>query len=119
MVWDPTRITAKPWPLALQLYRHLEDRNDDFRPLRRLVEHAASAPYGSSIFAATSGTALLVAREADANWTRDALRIDVGLSGSIRFVLPQERPGKSATFECEGEDVIEAFESRLRDAGWV
>lgn len=119
MVWDPTRIAPKPWPIVLELYRHLEDRNDDFRPLRRLVEHVASSPYASSIFAASSGTALLVAREAEADWTHDALRVDVGLSGSIRFSLPPGRAGKPVTFECEGEKIIEAFERRLRDAGWV
>jgi hypothetical protein len=119
MVWDPARITPKPWGAIAHGYRHIEDRNHDFQPLRRLAEHVASARYAPSLFGATSGTALLVARAADADWTRDALRVDVGLGGSIRLVRPQKDQAKSATSECDGEKIVEAFEAFLREAGWV
>ncbi len=119
MVWDPARITPRPWASVLEFYRHLEDRNHDFSPLRGLVEQVASSPRGSELFAATSGTALLVARQADADWKNDALRIDVGLSGSIRFVPPAKPPTRPTAFERDGETVGVAFETFLRDAGWV
>jgi hypothetical protein len=119
MVWDPARITPRPWASVLESYRHLEDRNTDFGPLRGLVEQVVASARGSSLFAATSGTALLVAPQADADWKHDALRIDVGLSGSIRFVLPAKPPTRPTTFERDGEKVGVAFESFLRDARWL
>ncbi len=119
MVWDPARITPKPWAAILESYRYIEDRNDDFRPLTRLAEHVASASYATSLFGATSGTALLVARSSDADWTRDALRVDVGLGGAIRLSRPQKDHARPTTSECEGERIVEAFEAFLREAGWV
>ena len=113
MVWDPARITTKSWANVVELYRHLSDRNEDFRPMRELVEHVASTAYEPPVFAATSGTALLVARDAYANWNDDALRIDVDLGGSIRFVLPRKGHGPPASFECDGRRIIQTFESHL------
>jgi hypothetical protein len=118
MVWDSARITPQPWPSVLAFYRYVEERNDDFRPLLRLVEHVASAPYAASIAGATSGTALLVAQHAEADWLHEALRVDVDLSGSIRFTLPAAPLVRPATFACEG-DVVTAFESHLRKARWI
>ena len=102
MVWDPARVTPKPWESVLEFYRYVEDRNHDFQPLRRLVEHVASQPYAASIAGATSGTALLVAQHAEAEWAQEAIRIDVDLGGAVRFTFPQKRLVKAATFECEG-----------------
>jgi hypothetical protein len=119
MVWDPARVTPKPWESVREFFRNLAERNDDFLPMLNLVEHVASQAYATSIFAATSGTALLIAREAEGNWTHDALRVDVGLSGSIRFTLPQRRIGKATTFECEGKTIVDAFGRFLRSATWI
>jgi hypothetical protein len=112
MVWDPARIVPRPWEDVVELYRQLAERNEDFRPLLRLVEHVASQPYARSIFAATSGTALLVARQAAVDWAADAVRIDVDLSGAIRFARP-EKLVKPTTFECEAEKIVDAFERYL------
>jgi hypothetical protein len=119
MVWDPARITPKAWESVLEFYRYVEDRNDDFRPLRQLVEHVAAQAYAASIAVATSGTALLVAPQLEPDWAHEAMRIDVDLGGSIRFTLPQKRLVKPATFECEGQKVVTVFESFLRQAKWV
>jgi hypothetical protein len=113
MVWDPARIVARPWEDVVEFYRQLAERNDDFRPLLRLVEHVASQPYGRTIYAATSGTALLVARQAAVDWAADALRIDIDLGGAIRFARPEKRLGKPTTFECEAEKIVEALERYL------
>jgi len=119
MVWDPARVTPKPWESVREFFRNLAGRNDDFLPMLNLVDHVASQAYATSIFAATSGTALLIAREAEGDWTHDALRVDVGLSGSIRFTLPQRRAGKPTIFECEGKTIVEAFDRFLRSATWI
>jgi hypothetical protein len=113
MVWDPARIVPRPWEDVVELYRRLAERNEDFRPLLRLVEHVASQPYARSIFAATSGTALFVARQAAVDWAADALRIDIDLSGAIRFALPEKRLVKPTTFECEAERLVDALERYL------
>jgi hypothetical protein len=119
MVWDPARITPKPWRSVLEFYRHVEDRNHDFEPLRCLVEHVASKPYAASIAAATSGTALLVAQHAEAEWAHEAMRIDVDLGGTIRLTFPRRRLVKAASLECDGARVVGAFESFLRQAKWI
>jgi hypothetical protein len=119
MVWDPTRITPKPWAGMLEFYRHIEERNDDFRPLGRLALHIASQAYAASIAGATSGTALLVARSADADWVHEAMRIDVSLAGSIRFTLPGTRLARPMAVECEGDKIVGVFESLLRKAKWL
>ena len=119
MVWDPARVTPKVWESVLEFYRHLEERNDDFRPLCHLVGHVAGQAYAPSIAAATSGTALLVAPRAQADWAHEAIRIDVDLAGSIRFTLPSERLVKPATFECESAKIVGTFESFLRKSGWI
>ncbi len=118
MVWDPARVTPQPWEGILAFYRHVEERNDDFRPMRQLVEHVAGQPYAASIVGATSGTALLVAPRAEADWLHEALRVDVDLGGSIRFTLPAPPPARPSSFECDG-DIVSAFESRLRKARWL
>src|SRR5271169_4058744 len=97
MVWDPARITPKPWQGVLEFYRYVEERDDDFRPLRRLVEHVVSRPYAASIAAATSGTALLVAPRVQVDWALEAMRIDVDLSGSIRFTSPRRGLARAPT----------------------
>jgi hypothetical protein len=117
MVWDPARVTPKSWAGVVEFYRNLQDRNDDFSPLGRLAERLASrasSVEAPPLFGATSGTSLLLARRADADWAHDALRIDVGLGGSIRFILP----GKPGARECDGERIVETFEALLRDARW-
>jgi hypothetical protein len=113
MVWDPARVTPRSWENVVDFFRSLAERNDDFRPMLRLVEHLASQGYAASLFAATSGTALLVAREADGDWTLGALRVDVSLSGSVRLTLPQATSRQPTTFECEGKAIIQAFERFL------
>jgi hypothetical protein len=113
MVWDPARVTPKSWAEVVDFFRNLEDRNHDFSPLGRLAERLASKPEAPPLFGATSGTSLLVARRASADWAHDALRVDVGLGGSIRFIVP----GKPAR-ECDGDRIVATFEALLRDAGW-
>jgi hypothetical protein len=119
MVWDPSRIAPATWPSALALYRHIEDRNDDFRPLRQLVEHVSSRAYAASIFCATSGTSLLVAPRADVEWARESLRIDVDLSGAIRFVHLDPQLPKPQTSTCEGPTIVGAFERFLARSRWT
>jgi hypothetical protein len=131
MVWDPARIAPTTWPGALEFYRHIVDRNEDFRPLCQLVEHVGSRAYAASLAPATSGTALLVSRAASASrapqalpgadfdWVRDALRVDVDLRGAVRFTWPQGSGAKAATFECVGTKVVGTFESFLRQATWI
>jgi hypothetical protein len=119
MVWDPSRIAPASWPGAVEFYRHIEDRNHDFGALRQLVEHVASQPYASSIHCATSGTSLLVARRPDGAWASDSLRIDLDLSGAIRFVHTDPRRPKPLIFACEGPAVVGAFERFLGRARWA
>jgi hypothetical protein len=119
VVWDPARITPKAWESVLELYRYLEERNDDFRPIRRLVEHVAAQPYAHSIASATSGTALLVAARAQVEWARDAIRVDVDLAGSVRFTVPGERLNRPATFQCDSANIVGTFESLLLKARWI
>ncbi len=119
MVWDPSRVAPKSWGSVLGFFHGLAERNDDFRPMVQLVEYVSSQTYAASISAATSGTALLVAREAEADWALDALRVDVGLSGSIRFTLSRRCLVKPTTFECEGKTIVQAFERFLHNAKWI
>jgi hypothetical protein len=121
MVWDPKRITPKGWADVVAFYRHIEDRNDDFRPLRALAEHVAKQAYAASLSAAVSGTALLVTRRAGADWAQDSLRIDVGLSGSIRLVVQRRGAAKPTIVETESQTVpalVAAFEGILAKTDW-
>lgn len=121
MVWDPRRIEPRSWADVVAFYRYLEDRNDDFRPLRTLAEHIATQAYAASLSAAVSGTALLVTRGQHAEWTKESLRIDVGLSASIRFVVHHHGAAKPAAFETENPTVpalIAAFEGIVTKADW-
>jgi hypothetical protein len=121
MVWDPKRIKPQSWGEVIAFYRHIEDRNDDFRPLRALVEHIAAQGYASSLSAAVSGTSLLIARSPGADWARDGLRIDVGLSASIRFVVQRRGEAKPTTLETENPTVpalVTTFERFLEKADW-
>jgi hypothetical protein len=123
MVWDPRRITRRSWAEVAAFYRDIEDRNTDFQPLRELAEHAATQVYATSIGAATSGTALLVAPVAvlagdDAAAT--SLRIDVALSGALTIVAPaNQRRTSSAPASVALPMLVGAFERFLRDAGWI
>ena len=119
MVWDAARITPEPWPGIVAFYRHVEERNADFRPLLHLVEHVLGQTYSAAIASARSGTALLVAPGAQPDWVHDAIRVDVSLSGSIRFTFPRKGLAKLSTYECDGEGVVGAFESILRKAKWI
>lgn len=121
MVWDPKKIKPRSWSAVIAFYRHIEDRNDDFRPLRALVEHIAAQGYASSLLAAVSGTALVVKRSASADWARDGLRIDVGLSASIRFVVQRRGDAKPAMIETENPTLtalVTMFERILETADW-
>jgi hypothetical protein len=121
MVWDPKRIKLQSWVDVVAFYRHLEDRNDDFRPLRALAEHVAAQAYAASLHAAVSGTALLVTRRTDADWAQDSLRVDVGLSAAIRFVVHRRGASKPTTFETENPTVpalVATFEGILAKADW-
>jgi hypothetical protein len=121
MVWDPKRIEPRSWADIVAFYRHIEDRNDDFRPLRALTEHIAAQAYAPSLLAAVSGTALLVTRRPGAEWTRDSLRIDVDLSGSIRFVVHPRGVAKPTSFETENPTasaLVDAFERIVTKADW-
>ncbi|HSY25317.1 MAG TPA: hypothetical protein VK841_24495 [Polyangiaceae bacterium] len=118
MVWDPTRIEPKSWPEAHAFYAALEDRNHEFVPLRLLVDHLGAQAYARSIAGAVSGTSLLVAATGTSDWAREALRIDLGLSGAIRFA----RPGasiKAHTVISDDARVIRACERILRELGWI
>jgi hypothetical protein len=123
MVWDPRRITRRSWAEVAVFYRDIEDRNTDFQPLRELAEHAATQVYATSIGAATSGTALLVAPVAvlagDAA-AATSLRIDVALSGALTIVAPaNQRRASSAPASVAPPMLVGAFERFLRDAGWI
>jgi hypothetical protein len=118
MVWHAARITPQPWDGVIEFYRHFEDRNDDFHPMRLLAEHIASRPYAASVFGATSGTALFVAPRADADWAQDGLRIDVGLGGAIRFVFQGRPPSKPNVFRSETQKIVDTFEGFIRKAKW-
>jgi hypothetical protein len=119
MVWDPSRITPATWPNVLAFYRHIEERNDDFRPLGELVEHLMTQPYASALYGATSGTSMLVARRPDGDWARDALRVDVDLAGSIRFVHYDPTATKPRSIPNEDVPAVRTFEAFLRRAGWI
>jgi hypothetical protein len=121
MVWDPKRIEPRSWAEVIAFYRHVEDRNDDFRPVRALVEHIAAQGYASSLSTAMSGTSLLIKRSAGADWARDGLRIDVGLSASIRFVVQRHGDAKPTTLENDDPTIlalVATFERILADADW-
>jgi hypothetical protein len=121
MVWDPKRINPQSWGEVVAFYRGIEDRNSDFRPLRALSEHISRQGYVSSLFAAVSGTSLLVTRHKGADWARDGLRIDVGLSASIRFVVQRRGEPKPTTLETDDPSVVAlvvTFERLLEKDDW-
>jgi hypothetical protein len=125
MVWDPSRIAPATWPSALAFYRGIERRNDEFRPLRELVEHVMASPRAQSLVCATSGTALLVlpASPGDAadkpDWARKALRLDVDLSGTTRLIPHDPRAAKAATFATDGGGLARAFDRFVEREKWV
>ena len=120
MVWDPARITPRPWPGVIEFYRRIEDRNAEFRPMRLLAEHVASQPYAGSIFGATSGTALLVTAHAGADWMKHGVRIDLDLVGTICFVLQEHRGARPhVILRSETDNVVASFEGFLRKARWL
>jgi hypothetical protein len=71
-----------------------------------------------------SGTSLLITRSAGADWARDGLRIDVGLSASIRFIVQRRGDTKPTTLEIENLTVpalpalVTTFERFLEKADW-
>ena len=120
MVWDPSRITPATWSGALAFYRQVETRNDEFRPVRQLVEHVIGRPYAPSLACATSGTALLVvpAGPSAPDWVHRAVRVDVDLSGTIRLIPHDPRAAKAATFATDGDSLARAFERFLEKEKW-
>ncbi|HEY4015806.1 MAG TPA: hypothetical protein VGM06_20840 [Polyangiaceae bacterium] len=118
MVWDPKRIRPQSWADVAEFYRRIGERNDEFRPMEALATHIAAQPYAASLQAATSGTALLVARQGVTQWVEEGLRLDVDFVGGIRFVREGARPGKPETFRSEPEGIVDAFERFLARAGW-
>jgi hypothetical protein len=121
MVWDPKRITPKSWADVVAFYRQLADRNDDFSPLRALAEHIAAHTYAASLSPAVSGTSLLITRRAGADWARDSLRIDVGLSSTIRFVVQRHGADKPTMLETESQSVpalVATFEGIVAKGDW-
>ena len=119
MVYDPRQILARTWADVLEVYRALGERNEDFRPLRRLVEHILSAGHSRVLFSATSMTSLLVARHADTEWATDSLRVDVDLSGAIRFTLHDPKLPRPTTFTCQAANIVRVFDGFVRKARWV
>jgi hypothetical protein len=123
MVWDPRKITPRSWPQVAAYYQSLEDRNTDFQPLRVLAEHVVAQTYATSLGAATSGTALLVA-PADVLARQDvaagSIRIDVDLSGSVQIVAPAHLRGpKDAPVRVPPAAIIGTFERILQSANWI
>jgi hypothetical protein len=122
MVWDPRKITRRSWRQVAAFYQSLEDRNTDFQPLRALAEHVVAQTYATSLGAATSGTALLVA-PADVLASEDiaagSIRIDVDLSGSVQMVAPAHLRGpKGAPVRVPPAAAIGAFERILQSTSW-
>jgi hypothetical protein len=136
MVWDPRKITRRSWREVAAFYQSLEDRNTDFQPLRALAEHVVAQTYATSLGAATSGTALLVAPSdvlAGQDVAAGSIRIDVDLSGSVQIVAPahlrgpKDAPGSSrgaaprsprTRMRVPPLAVIGAFERILQSTSW-
>jgi len=126
MVWEPSQIAPKSWAEVVTFYEGIEDRNHDFVPLRQLGQHVAGQGYATSIAAATSGTALLVAPVGargivgTTEWAAGALRVDIDLSGSVRFAVPAggQRSPRVVTL-VHNTAAIATFERLLRDAGCI
>jgi hypothetical protein len=125
MVWDPSRIAHVTWPRALAFCLHLEERNEDYRPLRQLVEHVIGSSYAGSLACATSGTSLLVvptsrlAGSEEPDWARSAVRIDVDLGGTARLMPQDPRAARAATFANDGPGLAKAFERFLESEKWL
>jgi hypothetical protein len=125
MVWDPSRIAPATWPDALAFYRGIEARNDEFRPLRELVEHVIAGSHAQSLVCATSGTSLLVlptARRDSAgapDWLRKAVRFDVDLAGTTRLIPHDPRAAKAATFATDGAGLARVFDRFVEREKWV
>jgi hypothetical protein len=113
-------VPTKPWDVTLGFYRDLEERNEFFGPMRRLVEHIASQPYAHLLFATTSMHALLVAQHSEIEWGHDVLRVERNPDErTMRFTYQEQQFVEPTTWECTDGNVVETFEGFLRKMKWV
>jgi hypothetical protein len=125
MVWNPSRIAPATWASALAFYRGIEARNDEFRPLRELVEHVIAGPRAEALACATSGTSLLVLPGARGgapealDWVHKAVRFDVDLGGRTRLIPHDLRAAKAATFAEDGASLARAFDRFVEKEMWL
>jgi hypothetical protein len=113
-------IPTRPWESTLRFYRDLEQQNEFFRPMRRLVEHIASQPYAPLLFSTTSMHALLVAQHAEIELGHDVLRVERAANGdTARFTFHERQYVEPATWECVEGKIVETFEGFLRKVKWV
>jgi hypothetical protein len=87
--------------------------------MRRLVEHIIAQPYAPLLFCTTSMHDLLVSLHTEIEWAHDVLRIGPDPAGTVRFTLHEQQFVKPATWQCEGEEVVETFEGFLLKSKWV
>jgi hypothetical protein len=119
MVWDPKSITPRHWGDVVQFFRGLEDRNADYAPLSALATHVAAQSYAAALWAATSGTSLLIARRSNIDWTREALRVDLTLASAVRFIPPAKGRSRPNAFECDGVRAVASLQRFLRERAWI
>ncbi len=85
-------VQTRLWESTLRFYSDLEEKNELFRTMRRLVEHVASQPYAHPLFSTTSMHALLVAQHAQIELGHDVLKVERDPYGKgVRFTF-QEQP---------------------------
>ncbi len=114
---NPTR---EGWERTLLFYRDLEEKNEFFRPMRRLVEHVASPPYAALIFSTTSMHALLVAQHAEIELGHDVLRVERDpYDKGVQFTFQEQPFAEPAKWECSEGEIVGTFEGFLRKAKWV
>jgi len=114
------RVRTRPWASTLKFYKDLEEQNEGFGPLCRLVEHIASQPYAALLFSTTSMHALLVAQHAEIEWGHDVLRVERDPNvGGMRFTYQEDAFVEPTTWHCAEENVTETFEGFLRRSRWV
>jgi hypothetical protein len=115
-----TLVQSQPWESTLRYYKELEDRNQFFQPMRRLVEHVASQPYATFVFSTPLMHALLVARHAELKLGHDVLRVQCALDGTtVRFDFQEQPLAKPMRWECSDAKIVETFETFLRKARWI
>jgi hypothetical protein len=69
----------------------LEEENEFFRPMHRLVEHIAAQPYAPLLFCTTSMQALLVAQHAEIGFTNNSLRSPRRGSARMKRLFPPSK----------------------------